>query len=92
MKYLRSFNEGEGGQYAPKSDKYPKTFCILTQQASDRRNAKGDQPVSYAHDGFHFQIDDANELRELENKHKTGGKYLGEDIIGTQVLDYLIYN
>ena len=92
MKYLRKFNEGEGGRYAPKmTGKFPKTFCVLTQQAVDRRKKKDDQPVSYAHDGFHFLAEDDEELKEYKKIYKKGGKYLGEDIIGTQVLDYSIY-
>lgn len=60
-------------------------YAVMTQEKTDRYD--NDDPMSMAKNGYHFFYKDLKELEELERKYPVGGKYKGETITQTTILN-----
>lgn len=82
MKYIKTF-ENFGGNMKPiKDQEFPCTFTIMTD-----KERGGSLPTSIKNNGYHFLVDNQEELDDLKSKYVEGGDYQGEKIISTTVND-----
>jgi len=73
------------GKAPKKEPTFPCVYSFITQELFDRKRAKGQKVIGIRPDGYSFFCETPEDLENYKHVYRSGEKYKGETITGTNV-------